>query len=275
MRHHILQRIAATATAAILTVGALFLQPALTAEAAGATTATATAAATTTTAATAPTYRHWDSDIYYLVGSTAGSETGAYLAGVGILDDYYKEIGTLAGFELLTAQHTNGTYSMAFRQSTISTIQSIHAQCQTWCAGAMPVIVPQGTSMQNALTLTARWIADYMTYDNTATTNMALANSYQNALIGLSTGKGVCATYSTMFDTMVSYLPINPQNGTVDYTCAAPTHLETRYISNNSHGYSAVNLNGTWYIYDVTNYDNMNGTRQPQYLHIPMTTVAQ
>lgn len=251
----------------MLMAGVLLLQPALGTQAAG----TAAAGTTAQTTKAAPSYQYWTGDIYYLVGSTASSEAGAYQLGVQILDDYYKEIGTLAGFELLTAQHTNGTYSLAFRQSTIHTIQDIHDKCQAWCAGAMPIIVPQGTSAQNALLLTANWIADYMTYDQAATTNMALASSYQNALIGIAGGKGVCATYSTMFNTMVTYLPINPQNMTVDYTCANPVHLDTRYVSTANHGYSLVNYGGSWLMYDVTNYDNMNGTRQPQYLGVPMT----
>lgn len=210
----------------------------------------------------------WQGGYYAVKGSESASAGEAYLKGQLLIGRQYKEFGTLADYSTLILQDGSGAYRLGFAQADADRMTSAHAQCQAWCAVAVPVIVPQGTSRADALVLIANWVADYMSYDNAAATNVALATYYQSMMPGLVTGKGVCATYATMFDTMVSWLPFNAATWRVDYATKSPAHVDTLYVMNADHGWSAVRLGNAWAMYDITFYDNSNGARQVQYLNM-------
>lgn len=213
-------------------------------------------------------------DLYAVDGSGDYNPDVAYLAGACIVDGYFKEFGTLAEFNCTVVQDSYGRYGLAFPSSEIERMVSIHDQCQAWCAANMPLIVPDGTKLEDAIYLIANWVADYMTYDEAALSDPALLNYYQNALPGFQSGKGVCATYATMFNTMVSWLPIDLATERVDYSRKNFFYCDTKYINNGDHGWSAVKTSDYgWSLFDITFYDNSNGPRQPQYLMMPMSAL--
>lgn len=219
------------------------------------------------------TFVPWYGDLYYVEGSVAYTEQEAYQNGVVIVGSVYKELGTMSDYNLQIVRDSYGHYATGFYKSDIDRMQRVHEQCQAWCAVSMPQIVPNGTKFQDALTLCANWIADHMTYDYAALSDSALLIYYQSALPGFQTGKGVCATYATMFNTMVHWLPYNPQTDRVDYNLADPTHVDTKYIMNADHGWSAIKGNDGWYLYDITFYDGDDGTRDPRYLCMSMSAI--
>lgn len=214
------------------------------------------------------TFRPFYNDLYYVDGSVAYSGDDAYLQGSLIVDSVYKEFGTLSEFSPQIIHDIYGTYRLGFYKDQIERMQNIHQQCQDWCAISMPQIVPDGTSFQNAIQLVADWVADHVTYDYDALTDENLASYYQDALPGFQTGKGICATYATMFDTMISWLPYNDTTQCVDYQSTDAYHVDTKYISNEDHGWSAVLTSDGWYLFDITFYDNNDGERLPQYLYM-------
>ena len=198
----------------------------------------------------------------------------AYLKGVCIVDSVFKELGTLSDFNPEVVRDSYGCYGLAFPRSEVERMFAIHNQCQAWCAANVPLIVPDGTSLTDAIFILADWVAGVMTYDHAALSDSALLTYYQNALPGFQTGKGVCATYATMFNTVVHWLPVDIATQTVSYGGTNVFHCDTKYISNEEHGWSAIKAdNNQWVLFDITFYDNNDGPRQPQYLMMPLSAI--
>lgn len=133
--------------------------------------------------------------------------------------------------------------------------------CEDWIAGNIKLIVPQGTPAGNAYILVADWLADHCYYDYSA---KGLRNA-QSAYLAFYQSRGICATYSAAFNSIMSALPI--ANGVVDYTAANPSHIETRFVNNSRHAWSAWSLDGlTWFQTDATYYDGNGNGKHLEYL---------
>ncbi|MBR4208032.1 MAG: hypothetical protein IKQ88_05520 [Lachnospiraceae bacterium] len=210
-------------------------------------------------------------DGYYAVAGTEAADIEtSYRTGLAIMDSAYKEAGGLSYLNVRFL-HKGGTYTMVLSAADVQTLQTMHAQTNSWLAQNMPAIVPAGSTKQNAVKLTADWIADHMTYDHSSMLDRKTLISYQNAMSCFTKGKGVCTTYATAFDAMVNYLPFNAA-GTVDYTCAAPVHKDTKLVTNDEHAWSAILESDGWHLYDVTFYDNDDKARKENYLDMSLAT---
>ena len=168
------------------------------------------------------------------------------------------------GMTTMETVYSGGDGSVMIDGQNLNMLESIQNQTDEWLAANMAVIVPQGTPSDRIIPICADWVADRMTYDYSANSNKALGRAYQSALSCFTLGTGLCATYAYAFNSMVSYVPVNPETGTVDYTAANPTHLQTRFVYTSRHAWSAVYENGAWHHYDVCSYDLMN--RDSRYL---------
>ena len=146
-------------------------------------------------------------------------------------------------------------------------LDSIINQCDHWTASNIQLIVPQGTACADVPEVVAEWVAANLSYDRTALSDNTLCRSYQNALPGLTTGKGVCTTYATEFNTLVQAVPINPDTNCADYTCTDPEYYRTKTVQSKTHSWSAISFSeDTWHYYDITFYDNGDGAVQTKYL---------
>lgn len=213
-------------------------------------------------------------DGYYALAGTESQDVDtSYRLGLAQIDAVYKEAGGLSYIDVKFLKK-NGIYTMVLSAADVKTLQSMHAQTESWLALNMKNIVPQGTSKSVAIKLTADWVADRMTYDHRSMIDRNTLISYQNAMSCFTTGKGVCTTYATAFDSMISYLPINPTTGCVDYTCIAPMHIPTMLVTNDVHAWSAIQEADGWHLYDVCYYDNDNKAKQKQYLNMSKATAS-
>lgn len=141
------------------------------------------------------------------------------------------------------------------KSNDFSKLSNLQTATDQWVAVNEEKIVPAGTAASDVPYVVARWEAACLSYDYKALDNKDLARLYQNAYSGLTTGKGICATYALIFNSIVIAAPINPGTGLVDFTCKNPTCLPTRYVNNSHHAWSAVLLNGQWRWFDVCSYD--------------------
>ena len=202
----------------------------------------------------------------YIEYSGAATTEGAKMAGLARIDGAYKDVGNLAYLHLYAARFANGLYGLVMTKEDYQAMLQVHASCEAFLAGNMPSIVPQGTTWKKALSLCAAWIADHTVYDHAAEGDDARMRKLQSAVSCFYSGTGVCATYSTAFDSMVHFLPLNPETLCVDYTSKDPVHLDTRYVSNGTHEWSAVLEPDGWHFYDITFYDGDGSTRREEYL---------
>ncbi|MGN1023310.1 MAG: hypothetical protein ACI4OJ_07430, partial [Lachnospiraceae bacterium] len=146
-------------------------------------------------------------------------------------------------------------------------LDSIINQCDHWAASNIQLIVPQGTVCADVPEMVAEWEAANLSYDYAALTDLTLCRSYQNALPGLTTGKGICTTYATEFNTLIQAVPINSDTDCVDYTCTDPDYYRTKTVQSTTHSWSAISFGeDDWHYYDITYYDNNDGAVQPKYL---------
>ena len=181
------------------------------------------------------------------------------------MEQQYKEFDATA-FPAYTITDSMGVSCLAYDQKTVQKMQQIHEESQNWCSEHMPSIVPDGTGEEDAIRLCADWVADYMSYDDKALTDDELSMFYQNAAIGFGTGRGVCTTYATMFNTMVTWLPFHPDSQVVDYQAEDAGHIDTVIASNDVHAWSLLRSGSQWKQYDITYYDGHDLMRQPEYL---------
>lgn len=198
----------------------------------------------------------------------SGSDTirGAQLAGLCEVDRVYKDVGNLAYLNLGVGTFSNGMYGLVLKRSDYAALLALHGRCQRWLSDHLPKIVPEGTPWKEALGLCADWIADNMVYDRDALRDPVRTRAYQSAVSCFFGGTGICATYATAFDSMVHYLPIDPDTALVSWRAEDPVHLETKYVGNDAHLWSAVWEEDGWHFYDITFYDNDGGARRPEYL---------
>lgn len=208
---------------------------------------------------------HFQDDKYSVDGSQAVSADAAQRKGIFLMEQQYKEFDATA-FPAYTITDSMGVSCLAYDQKTIQKMQQIHEECQNWCGEHMPSIVPDGTGEAEAIRLCADWVADYMSYDDKALTDDELSMFYQNAAIGFGTGRGVCTTYATMFNTMVTWLPFHPDSQVVDYQAEDAGHIDTVIASNDVHAWSLLRSGSQWKQYDITYYDGHDLVRQPEYL---------
>lgn len=211
------------------------------------------------------TFTHLHDDLYGVEGSQALTTEEAQQKGQYLMAQQYKEfIPTSFGAYEITDSF--GICTFGYSKDSVEKMQSVHAYCQSWCAANLPAIVPDGTTQSKAIRLCADWVADHMSYDHRALEDTELSGYYQNAAVGFSNGTGVCTTFTTMFNTMVSWLPFDPQTQVVSYTAAEPLHIDSVVAGNDTHAWSMLRLGTEWKQYDITFYDCDNGPRQIQYL---------
>ena len=204
-------------------------------------------------------------DTYIVDGSQAIGTEAAKQKGQFLLTRQYKEF-IVTGFPSYTITDSLGVSSLAYSKKDIDQMQEIHEECQRWCETNMPAIVEDGEGLGGALMDCVIWIADYMSYDQRALEDEELSGFYQNAAIGFATGRGVCTTYTTMFNTMMTWLPINPETLCVDYETEEPIHIDSVAVGNDDHIWSMLYIGGSWKQYDLTFFDGNDQLRDTLYL---------
>ena len=167
----------------------------------------------------------------------------------------------------LSSYYKNINGKQAMTPQNFQMIMSEEKACEDWIAANIQSIVPQGTPAINAYVIVADWIADHCYYDLSIQNSAEEGRLAQSAYMAFTQGRGICATYTTAFNSLMSALPI--ANGIVDYTAANPAHIQTKFINNGIHAWSAWSLDGTsWFQTDVTYYDYF-GKKQKAYLVMP------
>ena len=194
--------------------------------------------------------------IYKVEGVKAATAGDAITLGVALIDHYYPEFVYCGELTTLarTTSSSPGVYEFAISENGYMYLNAVSDFCDSWCKENLKVIIPEGISVGKALEKVADYIASNMVYDETALDDATLSK-YQNAYPGFTEGKGVCATYATMFNTIVSNLPYNTKTGTIDYSSQDTAYLKTRIVTTSSHAWSAIKIGDTWYHYDITQYD--------------------
>lgn len=179
------------------------------------------------------------------------------------LDTEFKACN-LETFSRVETNFMNGNMCITLRESEVNQLVAIENSSRQWLAQNMPSIVPSGTDPLSIPQICADYLANRLSYDYGAWNNGRL-DEYQTALTGFYEGVGVCATYAHCFESMVSFVPINTSTNMVDWSCMDPAYLQTAFVHNAGHGWSAVKVDGIWHQYDVTMYDQGSFTA-PQYL---------
>lgn len=205
-------------------------------------------------------------DYCYVESSGASTIRAAQMAGLCEIDSVYKDVGNLAYLNLGVGTFRNGLYGLVLSKRDYASLLAVHERCQAWLRGHMEEIVPEGTPWRAAITLCADWIADHTAYDSEALRDPKRMKHYQSAESCFYAGTGICATYATAFDSMVNFLPLDPTTGCVSWRAEDPIHLNTRYVGNDRHLWSAVWEKDGWHFYDITFYDNGGRERRPEYL---------
>lgn len=217
--------------------------------------------------------QNYAGDYCYVVSSSADTVRGAQMAGLCEIDSVYKDVGNLAYLNLGVGTFQNGLYGLVLPRRDYEELLAVHARCQVWLKGHMEEIVPEGTPWRTAINLCADWVADHTLYDDAALRDPEKMKRYQSAESCFYAGTGICATYATAFDSMVHFLPLDPATGCVSWRTENPIHLNTRYVGNDQHLWSAVWQEGAWHFYDVTFYDNCGNRRRPEYLDMGEETM--
>ena len=180
-----------------------------------------------------------------------------------IIGQQYKSVGVYIIDGVYTYDTESG-YLSCLSPDGYNTLNSIEQECDLWLQDHMQQIVPQGTPVADVPMVCASAVADMMTYDLAALTDINLRRSYQSALPCFRYGTGVCSTYAYAFNAMVSYAPYDAATGQVDYTAGSPEHLCTGFVANSSHAWSAVMYPDGWHYYDVCYFDT---SHDPVYLN--------
>lgn len=139
-------------------------------------------------------------------------------------------------------------YHMLLKDDLLEEYNTEYNQIQDWIENNIQNIVPNGTDRNSALMLINTWLCNHCTYELNHPTSDKIMTAF-------TTGRVSCEGYTNAFNAMVKYLPL--ENGVVNYGAANPTHLDVRLISDDAHAWSAVNLDGTWYYFDITFNDGM------------------
>ncbi|MCR4628457.1 MAG: hypothetical protein K5760_02510 [Clostridium sp.] len=201
----------------------------------------------------------------YVFKSISGSDiSGNYVQAEKVLNTACPAVGMTT----LDKVYSTDTGSILISSESAEKLDAIQNQVDSWIADNIRNIVPQGTPVADIPYVAANWVADRMSYDRAAIGDSELARSYQSALRCFTDGKGICATYSYAFNSIVSAVPA--ANGIVDYNASNPSYLVARFVYNNDHAWSAVNDNGIWRYYDVCNYD---ANRNVSYLNMSPDTM--
>ena len=123
---------------------------------------------------------------------------------------------------------------------------------QKWLEDNMPVIVPEGTDGIQALDLIYQWIINNTEYE----LNHPASDWAYTALKGENVS---CIGYANLFDIMTEYVPFNVETGLSDYSGNSECwHFDTKIIVDDEHGWNGIDINGTWYYFDVTFDDTGN-----------------
>lgn len=150
---------------------------------------------------------------------------------------------------------------ISLSEEEFQTLSEKQEQTDAWIAANIQTIVPEGTPAAQVMQTAAEWETAAISYDNTAEGNHDACRNYQSAISGLTTGQGICTTYALIFNSVVSAVPISPETGLADYSCENPWYLQTRFVYNSEHAWSAVNIGGEWRFYDVTFYDSTGNSK--------------
>lgn len=115
-----------------------------------------------------------------------------------------------------------------------------------WLKENMPVVVPEGTDGIQALDLIYQWIINNTEYE----VNHPASDWAYTALKGENVS---CIGYANLFDLMTEYVPFNVETGLSDYSGNSECwHFDTKIITDDRHGWNGIDINGTWYYFDVT-----------------------
>ena len=167
----------------------------------------------------------------------------------------------------LSAYYKNINGKQAMSSQNFKMIMSEEKACEDWIAQNIQSIVPQGTPAINTYVIVADWISDHCYYDYSLRGAKEEGRCAQSAYMAFTQGRGICATYAAAFNSLMSALPI--ENGIVDYTASNPAHIQTKFINNGIHAWSAWSFDGTnWFQTDVTYYDYFD-KKQKVYLVMP------
>ena len=147
------------------------------------------------------------------------------------------------------------------------------ALVKIWLDKSMPLIVPEGTSKDDALRMIYDWIqsnAHYVYSTGVEAENLrnfeAKTNDVWKPVHVIQTGEANCVGYSSLYRSMVNYL-IFDDNWTVRYideSQAGPGYhkLNMLSVSGNGHAWNALaDTDGYWKYFDLT-FDDDDNTKK-------------
>lgn len=123
-----------------------------------------------------------------------------------------------------------------------------------WLAKNVPIIVPAGTSREDAIQIIYNHLVNNYRYDKNISTSAA--KDAQGAYYLLTRGSGICASFAKLFRGMAEYLPFDA-NCTVNYDIDSSTasHIQVAIVNdeNHEHEWDAIQdpIDGKWYHYDA------------------------
>lgn len=132
----------------------------------------------------------------------------------------------------------------------------------TWCSENVPGIIPDGTDKETAIHLIYDWILNFAEYDETILYTDRQKTS-QSAYSIITTGRGICSSYSKLFRSMIEIIPFNGENGLVDWQNGTD-HITVAIIDycpldSNGHEWAAIqSTDGTWLHYDLSSADRFD-----------------
>lgn len=133
----------------------------------------------------------------------------------------------------------------------------------TWCREQVPNIAPNGMTREQAIRAVFDWIIDYAEYD---WDYLNESGKYQSAYSLLTTGHGICSSYSKLFRAMLEVVPFSAETGLTDWTCGTE-HMEVAIVDyipegEDGHEWTAIqDPDGTWKHYDLS-YSDYGGSER-------------
>lgn len=171
-----------------------------------------------------------------------------------------------------TYEEGSPLYTFEISNEQLTTLAEHQDAVNNWADSSARALFPSGTDRNTVLQTAYLHIVRNYSYESTISAeNLRQA---QGAYYMITTGKGICASYTKTFRALVEAVPFNPVTGVVDWECVEPTHIKVAIVYNAEHEWNAIqDLDGTWYHYELST-NTRKDAESMQFFHMPVSKLT-